>query len=108
MNPTTAALTVLFDRIPRRHSAENIHEINSIVTEYEDILIDIESINSFYEKNISPFFDELEDIKSTIKKSSEKKHAKKAKDELFDEASGSLKDTIQELIGFYADGKNEN
>ena len=104
MNPTTSALTALFNRIPRRHSTENLKDINSIVTEYEDLLINIEAVNAFYEKNISGFFDTLDVVRATIKKSTDNKASKKTKDNYFDEASGALKDTIQELITFYADG----
>ena len=104
MNPTTSALTALFNRIPRRHSAENIKEINSIVAEYEDLLINIEAVNVFYEKSIPSFFDTLETVRATIKKSTDNKASKKTKDNYFDEASGTLKDSIQELIAFYADG----
>ena len=71
MNPTTAALNELFNRIPRRHSVDNVKDINNIVAEYEDLLISIEAINSFYEKNIPPFFDELDNVRSSIKKSTD-------------------------------------
>jgi len=104
MNSTTTALNALFDRIPRRHSLENVKEINSILTEYEDLLISIEAVNSFYEKNIPVFFDELEVVRSNIKKSSDNKASKKNKDNFFDEASGALKETIEALINLYADG----
>ena len=104
MNTTTAALQILFNRIPRRHSLENVKDINSILTEYEDILIAIEAVNSFYEKNIPVFFDELEAVRSTIKKSTDNKASKKNKDSLFDEGSGDLKDSMQTLMQIYADG----
>lgn len=104
MNSTAAALTALYDRIPRRHSADNIKDINSIITEYEDLLITIEAVNPFYEKNIPVFFDEVETVKLTIKKSNDNKASKKNKDNFFDDASGALKDTIQSLIDLYADG----
>ena len=106
MNSTTSALTALFDRIPRRHSLENVKEINSIVTEYEDLLVSIEGVNPYYEKNIPPFFDELDNVRNSIKKSTDNKASKKSKDIFFDEASGALKDTIQALISLYADGKS--
>jgi hypothetical protein len=105
MNSITAALTALFNRIPRRHSADNIKDINGIVSEYEDLLITIEAVNSFYEKSIPVFFDEVEMVKATIKRSNDNKASKKNKDSLFDEASGILKDSIQSLIALYADGK---
>ncbi len=106
MNSTTTALRALFDRIPRRHSLENVKEINSIVNEYEDLLISIEAVNSFYEKNMPIFFDELDVVRSNIKKSTDNKASKKNKDNFFDEASGALKETVQALINLYADGNN--
>ena len=104
MNSITATLNELFDRIPRRHSSENVVEINNIVAEYEDLLINIEAINPYYEKNIPIFFDELDMVKATIKKSNDNKASKKLKDNFFDEASGALKDSMQELLVLYADG----
>lgn len=104
MNSTTAALTILFNKIPRRHSIENVKDINSILNEYEDLLKNIESINSFYEKNTMVFFDDLDSIRLKIKKSTDNKASKKLKDNFFDEASGELKDSMQALIKLYADG----
>lgn len=104
MNPTTAALTALFNRIPRRHSLENIKDINGIVTEYEDLLIKIEAENAWYEKNIPVFFDELDGVRLIIKKSADNKASKKTKDSFFDDASGALKDSMQALMDVYADG----
>ena len=105
MNSTATALTTLFNRIPRRHSLENVKDINGMVTEYENILITIEAENSFYEKNISGVFDDLENIRAAIKKSTDNKASKKSKDSYFDEASGLLKDSIQAATAMYADGK---
>ncbi|HSN62101.1 MAG TPA: hypothetical protein VLR49_14275 [Ferruginibacter sp.] len=104
MNPTTAAITELFDRIPRRHTPDNVKDIYSILSAYEDILISIEAQNAFYEKNISIFFEQLDEIRSIIKKSSDNKASKKNKDSFFDEASGTLKDSMQALMALYADG----
>lgn len=104
MNFTTTALTILFNKIPRRHSIENVKDINSILNEYEDLLKNIESINSFYEKNTMVFFDDLDSIRLKIKKSTDNKASKKLKDNFFDEASGELKDSMQALIKLYADG----
>ena len=105
MDSTTTALNALFERIPRRHSLENVKEINSIANEYEDLLITIEAVNSFYEKNIPVFFEELESVRSNIKKSTDNKASKKNKDNFFDEASSKLKESIQSLINLYEDGK---
>ena len=107
MNSITSSLTALFDRIPRRHSLENVIDIKAIVTDYEDLLIEIEAINPFYEKSIPPFFDEVETVNASIKKSTDNKASKKVKDQFFDEASGALKDSVQELISLYGDGKRK-
>ena len=104
MNSTSSALTALFNRIPRRHSTDNVKDINNIVTEYEDLLINIEAINPFYEKSIPVFFDNLELVKLSIKKSTDNKASKKNKDNFFDEASGALKDSIQALLVVYGNG----
>lgn len=104
MNQTATALQTLFNRIPRRHSLENVKDIYSILGEYEDVLIAIEAVNPFYEKNIPIFFDDLELVRSTIKKSTDNKASKKNKDSLFDEGSGTLKDSMQRLMDVYADG----
>lgn len=104
MNSTATALTALFNRIPRRHSIENVKDINNIVAEYETILLNIEAMNTFYEKNISVFFDDLDTVRAAIKKSTDNKASKKNKDNFFDEASGILKDSLQKLITFYDDG----
>lgn len=84
---------------------ENVKDINGILAEYEDLLISIEAENSFYEQNISVSFDELELVRSTIKKSTDNKASKKNKDSLFAEGSGTLKDGMQTLMVLYADGK---
>lgn len=104
MNLTTAALTALFERIPRRHSTDNVKDINSVLTAYEDLLKNIEGENEWYEKNTPVFFDDLDVIKSIVKKSTDNKASKKNKDNFFDEASGILKDSIYSLIELYADG----
>ena len=105
MNPTSAALATLFGRIPRRHSIENVAEINSIVSAYKDLLINIEAVNAYYEKKIPIFFDELDAVRASIKKSTDNKASKKNKDSFFDEASGALKDSMQELMELYGDGE---
>ena len=94
MNETGQKLKELFDRIPRRHTADNVKEIYSILDEYEEVLQEMEA-NSQYEEKIAPFFDALDPIRTTIKKSNDNKASKKAKDVLFDEASGALKDTME-------------
>lgn len=104
MNTTALALQALFNRIPRRHSLENVKEIYGILDEYEQVLISIEAINSFYEKNIPVYFDELEDVRAIIKRSTDNKASKKMKDSLFDDGSGNLKDSMQKLMEIYGDG----
>jgi hypothetical protein len=99
-------IAALCDRVPRRHTTDNVKDIYSIIEEYEDILIQIESINAFYEKNISSYFDTASTAKAAIKKSTDNKASKKAKDMFFDEGSGLLKENMQELLVFYGDGKS--
>lgn len=101
---SSTALNALFNRIPRRHSVENVKDIYSIVNEYETILLNIEAINTFYEKNVPIFFDDLDSIRAAIKKSADNKASKKNKDGFFDEASGQLKDSIQAMMAIYEDG----
>lgn len=102
---TIASINSLFARIPRRHNDENVKEIKNIVAEYEEVLITVEAKNSFYEKNISIFFDAVEDIKSIIKKSTDNKASKKTKDNFFDDASVALKDNMEALLALWVDGE---
>lgn len=98
MQQYTEELKSLFNRIPRRHSLENIKEINSITNDYEDILRKIEAINDNYEKGTASLFSGLDIIRAKIKMSTDNKASKKNKDVFFDEASGTLKDNIQSLL----------
>jgi len=104
MNATTSQINELYDRIPRRHTPDNVKEINAILDEYEDLLRTIEA-QPAYEKHIAAFFDDLDPIRAAVKKSTENKHSKKQKDEFFDEASGALKDTMEAVKEMYGDGK---
>lgn len=94
MNEIKESLQELFDRIPRRHTADNVKEMYSILDAYEELLQQLEA-DKQYEQQVAPFFDALDPIRVTIKKSNDNKASKKAKDVLFDEASGALKDTIE-------------
>lgn len=105
MNNISAALNALLNKIPRRFSNENMAEINQILKDYEEVLINIEATNAYYEKEIPAYFEEMDAIRSAVKKSGENKNAKKTKDQLFDAASGTLKDTMQSVIDFYGEGK---
>src|SRR5215217_2897640 len=97
VNEINGKLKELFDRIPRRHTADNVKEMYSILDAYEDLLITMEA-DERYGKRLNPFFDALEPIRATVKKSNDNKASKKGKDVLFDEASGALKDTMEELM----------
>jgi 5'-deoxynucleotidase YfbR-like HD superfamily hydrolase len=97
MNAFSPTIQELFNRIPRRHTADNVKEIYSILDDYEGLLQNIET-DSQYEEKIAPFFEALDPIRITIKKSNDNKASKKAKDVLFDEASGALKDTMEALM----------
>ena len=104
MNTTSTALQELFERIPRRHSPDNVKEIYNILDEYETLLQTIESQSPELEKKVAPFFDSLEPIRALVKKSSDNKAQKKLKDNFFDEASGLLKDGMQDVLDFYKQG----
>src|SRR5436309_64405 len=85
MNEIKEKLKELFDRIPRRHTTDNVKELYGILDEYEDLLKTLEAQEE-YEKQIPPFFDVLDPIRATVKKSNDNKASKKTKDVLFDEA----------------------
>jgi hypothetical protein len=108
MNPTTAALTDLFERIPRRHSPDNVKEIYTLVSEYEDLLIKIEAVNPYYEKHTAIFFEDLDTVRTAIKKSTDNKASKKSKDDSFADAAGTLKASIESLIEVYGDGNKSD
>jgi exonuclease VII small subunit len=98
MQPTIKALENLYQQIPRRHNDENIVTIENCLTQFEDILLELEANSKPMEKAIGNYFDTAEEIKTVLKKSKDKKVSKKTKDDFFDEASGLFKDTIEELI----------
>lgn len=97
MNESHEKLRELFDRIPRRHSPDNVKEMYAILDAYEDVLKDMEA-DERYEKQVARFFEALDPIRATVKKSNDPKASKKAKDVLFDEASGALKDSMEEAL----------
>lgn len=94
MNETHEKLQDLFNRIPRRHTADNVKEIYSILDDYEDVLKAMEA-NEQYGSSVPPLFESLDSIRALVKKSNDPKASKKTKDTLFDEASGTLKDEIE-------------
>jgi hypothetical protein len=97
MNESHEKLRDLFNRIPRRHTADNVKEIYSILDDYEEVLLAMES-DKRYEQQVAHLFEALDPIRATVKKSNDPKASKKTKDVLFDEASGALKDTIEEAL----------
>lgn len=97
MNEIENRLKDLFNRIPRRHTAENVKELYGLIDEYEDILKELES-DKAYEGVVAGLFDALDPIRATVKKSNDGKASKKGKDTLFDEASGALKDAVEEAL----------
>lgn len=94
MNESHEKLRELFNRIPRRHTADNVKEMYSILDAYEDVLKEMEA-DKRYEKQVVPFFEVLDPIRANVKKSNDPKASKKAKDLLFDDASGALKDAME-------------
>ncbi len=97
MNETYEKLKDLFHRIPRRHTADNVKEIYSILDAYEEVLLEMER-DSRYAQQVVPLFAALDPIRATVKKSNDPRASKKTKDQLFDEASGALKDTVEEAM----------
>ncbi|MEJ7767880.1 MAG: hypothetical protein WKF89_08710 [Chitinophagaceae bacterium] len=97
MADTAEKLKELFDRIPRRHTTDNVKELYNILDAYEDLLQSMEA-DARYENQVPQFFDALDPIRATIKKSNDNKASKKAKDVLFDAASGDLKDSMEALM----------
>ena len=97
MEEIKGQLKELFNRIPRRHTADNVKELYCILDEYEDLLKIMEA-DPQYEAVIAPFFEALDPIRATVKASNSPKASKKGKDDLFDEASSALKDTMEELM----------
>ena len=59
MNEIKEKIKELFDHIPRRHTADNVKEMYSILDAYEDLLQTIEA-DTQYEKQVAPFFDALD------------------------------------------------
>ena len=104
MNPTTAALQELLNRVPRRHSPDNVKEIVLLMSGYENVLMRIESTNTYYEKESAVFFSELENIRAVVKKSTDNKASKKNKDDYFQEAAGNLKQNIEAMINVFGEG----
>ena len=99
MNSISLKINDLYNRIPRRHTADNVKDIYALLDEYEDVLVEIEALPK-YEKEVAVYFDELDPIRALVKKSTENKASKKQKDDYFDEASSSLKDTMDALKNF--------
>lgn len=97
MNDIEQKLGELFRRIPRRHTADNVKEMYSILDAYEDVLKTMET-DERYEKQIARFFEDLDQIRATIKKSNDNKASKRTKDVYFDQASGALKDSMEAAL----------
>lgn len=103
MNNTVSDLQALYDRIPRRHTSDNVKEMYSLIDEYETLLQAIEAESPAHEQLAANYFDTIEQVRATIKKSNDNKASKKTKDTLFDEGSGLMKDAVAEIMAAYAD-----
>ena len=66
MNEIKEELQELFNRIPRRHTADNVKEMYSILDAYEELLQKLEA-DARYEQLVAPFFEALDPIRATIK-----------------------------------------
>ncbi|HVG13292.1 MAG TPA: hypothetical protein VM843_09820 [Flavisolibacter sp.] len=98
MSDIQSRLKELFDRIPRRHTSENVKEIYSLLEEYEAVLQEMEGTEAYPREGIERLFETLDPIRATVKKSNDGKASKKGKDDLFDEASVALKDSVEEAM----------
>ncbi|HTE33137.1 MAG TPA: hypothetical protein VK666_22290 [Chryseolinea sp.] len=67
-------------------------------------MIRIEAVNPYYEKQTAIFFEDLDTVRTAVKKSTDNKASKKSKDDYFAEASNVLKASIESLIDVYGDG----
>ena len=67
MQEQITALEVLYNRTPRRHTAENIKEIISILSEYESLLQSLEGSSLYFEKNTPDLFSNLDTIRQNVK-----------------------------------------
>ena len=103
MHPTIAALQELFEKIPRRHSSDNVKAMYSLINEYELLLQSIEAISPAHEKQVAIFFEDLDTVRAAVKKSTDNKASKKNKDDSFDEASSMLKTNIESLMEVFGD-----
>jgi hypothetical protein len=97
MNDTKQKSNDLFHRIPRRHTADNVKEMYGLLDAYEEVLKTMEA-DEHYGNKVDTLFEALDQIRATVKKSNDNKASKKAKDVLFDEASGALKDSMEEAM----------
>ena len=95
MSDLQARLKDLFNRIPRRHTADNVKEMYSLLDVYEELLQEMESDERYPKGGVEGLFDTLDPIRATVKKSNDGKASKKGKDDLFDEASVALKDSVE-------------
>ena len=57
MNETKDQIKQLFDRIPRRHTPDNVKEMYSLLDSYEDLLKNIEGDARFEDSSIVLRFD---------------------------------------------------
>ena len=95
MSDVGARLKELFNRIPRRHTADNVKEMYSLLDAYEELLQELEGDERYPKKEVEGLFGPLDPIRATVKKSNDGKASKKGKDDLFDEASVALKDSVE-------------
>ena len=66
MSELKEKLKGLYDRIPRRHTTENVKEANSVLDDYEDLLTEIEA-DGRYENQVASFFEAIAPIRVTFK-----------------------------------------
>lgn len=97
MNETHEKLQGLFNRIPRRHTPDNVREMYGLLDDYEDVLKDMEA-DERYGPGVTPLFASLDSVRAAVKKSNDPKGSKKTKDTLFGEAADDLKDQMESAM----------
>jgi hypothetical protein len=98
MSDIKASLKDIFNRIPRRHTSDNVKEIYSLLDEYEAVLQEMEGDEAYPKVEVESLFETLDPIRASVKKSNDGKASKKGKDDLFDTASVALKDSVEEAM----------
>ncbi|MFC4261305.1 hypothetical protein ACFOWM_00315 [Ferruginibacter yonginensis] len=90
-------LTQLLNQIPRRYTTDNLKEMYGLIDAYDTILLELEA-DTTYETLVADYFDTLDTIRAATKKSTDNKASKKQKDDYFDAAATTFKNSVTDLM----------